>query len=141
MSDYIDTLRQLNYELVKELGLFKRRAGLSFTQRHTLFHIKNNDSLSIQELAAILHVDQSTMSRNIKKLIDEKLVEVFTDEHDKRRKAIFLTEKGEKNLDEITVSINQMLEQAIDLLEPEEVELIIKSMQKYSEVLNSSRTK
>lgn len=42
MQNYIDILRQLNYELVKELGLFKHRAGLSFSQRHILYHIKNN---------------------------------------------------------------------------------------------------
>ena len=47
MQNYIDILRQLNYELVKELGLFKHRAGLSFSQRHILYHIKNNISLSI----------------------------------------------------------------------------------------------
>ena len=46
MQNYIDILRQLNYELVKELGLFKHRAGLSFSQRHILYHIKNNISLS-----------------------------------------------------------------------------------------------
>ena len=44
MQNYIDILRQLNYELVKELGLFKHRAGLSFSQRHILYHIKNNKS-------------------------------------------------------------------------------------------------
>ena len=37
MQNYIDILRQLNYELVKELGLFKHRAGLSFSQRHILY--------------------------------------------------------------------------------------------------------
>ena len=67
MQNYIDILRQLNYELVKELGLFKHRAGLSFSQRHILYHIKNNISLSIQELADFLHVEHSTMSRNIKR--------------------------------------------------------------------------
>ena len=39
MQNQIDTLRQLNYELIKNLGLFRQRAGLSFGQRHTLYHI------------------------------------------------------------------------------------------------------
>ena len=30
MQNQIDTLRQLNYELIKNLGLFRQRAGLSF---------------------------------------------------------------------------------------------------------------
>ena len=37
MQNQIDTLRQLNYELIKNLGLFRQRAGLSFGQRHTLY--------------------------------------------------------------------------------------------------------
>ena len=36
MQNQIDTLRQLNYELIKNLGLFRQRAGLSFGQRHTI---------------------------------------------------------------------------------------------------------
>ena len=79
MQNYIDILRQLNYELVKELGLFKHRAGLSFNQRHILYHIKNNISLSIQELADFLHVEHSTMSRNIKKLVQAGLVDIYQD--------------------------------------------------------------
>lgn len=39
MQNQIDTLRQLNYELIKNLGLFRQRAGLSFGQRHTLYHV------------------------------------------------------------------------------------------------------
>ena len=95
MQNYIDILRQLNYELVKELGLFKHRAGLSFSQRHILYHIKNNISLSIQELADFLHVEHSTMSRNIKKLVQAGLVDIYQDEKDKRRKVITLSAAGE----------------------------------------------
>jgi len=69
MQNQIDTLRQLNYELIKNLGLFRQRAGLSFGQRHTLYHINAHQGLSIQELAELLQVDHSTMSRNVKKLM------------------------------------------------------------------------
>ena len=100
MQNYIDILRQLNYELVKELGLFKHRAGLSFSQRHILYHIKNNISLSIQELADFLHVEHSTMSRNIKKLVQAGLVDIYQDEKDKRRKVITLSAAGESRLAE-----------------------------------------
>ena len=53
MQNQIDTLRQLNYELIKNLGLFRQRAGLSFGQRHTLYHINAHQGLSIQELAEL----------------------------------------------------------------------------------------
>ena len=82
MQNQIDTLRQLNYELIKNLGLFRQRAGLSFGQRHTLYHINAHQGLSIQELAELLQVDHSTMSRNVKKLMQADLVETFQDDAD-----------------------------------------------------------
>lgn len=135
IKNEIETLRRLNYELVKELGLFKPRAGLSFAQRHTLFHIKNNICLSIQELAGTLHVEHSTMSRNIKKLINEGLIEVVTDTEDKRRKLISLSEKGNKSLNESTESIDQMLKEALKRMSQSEINQIIKGVKKYCEAL------
>lgn len=131
-----EVLRKLNYSLVKELGLFQKRAGLTFSQRHTLFHIKNSGSLSIQELAEILHLDASTMSRNVKKLIDSGLIEIFNDECDKRRKFITLTKAGEVILKETTDSIDRMLRGALQSLSAEETGLIIKAIQMYIDALS-----
>ncbi len=135
MQNYIDTLRQLNYELIKELGLFKRRANLSFSQRHLLYHIENNAGLSIQELAEVVHVEHSTMSRNIKKLVRDGLVEIYQDEKDKRRKMILLSAQGAKNLAEATQSINQTIFKATEMLNEQEIKYIIEGLRKYSTAL------
>lgn len=135
MQNHIDTLRQLNYELIKELGLFKHRANLSFSQRHALHHIHNHPNLSIQELADLLYLEHSTMSRNIKKLKQKGLVELYVDEKDKRRKIIALTNKGSSCLEEATISINQAISKVLDVLSEQEIEMIIESIQKYSEAL------
>lgn len=134
VQDYIDTLRQLNYELVKELGLFKRRANLSFSQRHILYHIQNHTSLSIQELAEILHVEHSTMSRNIKKMVQEGLIEIYPDEKDKRRKVIALSTQGEARLAEATESINQ----TISVLNEKEIKTAIHGVRLYIEALRGN---
>lgn len=135
MQNYIDTLRQLNYELVKELGLFGRRAGLSFSQRHILYHIKNEAGLSIQELADFLHVEHSTMSRNIKKLVQDGLAKMFQDEKDRRRKVVLLTEQGARKLEEATRSINQTILKATETLSNQEIESVIEGLRKYSTAL------
>ena len=131
MQNYIDILRQLNYELVKELGLFKHRAGLSFSQRHILYHIKNNISLSIQELADFLHVEHSTMSRNIKKLVQAGLVDIYQDEKDKRRKVITLSA-------EATDSINETISKILEVLDDEEIEIVIHGIHRYGEALKGN---
>lgn len=135
MQEYIDTLRRLNYELVKELGLFERRAGLTFSQRHTLYHIESNGRLSIQELADLLHVEHSTMSRNVKKLVGEGLLTIFQDETDKRRKVIALSEQGEMQLREATNSINQTLSKVLDVLYRKDIEAVINGVRKYCTAL------
>lgn len=135
MQNYIDILRQLNYELIKELGLFKRRADLSFSQRHILYHIYQNTGLSIQELADLLYVEHSTMSRNVRKLIQNGLAELYQDENDKRRKVITLTQEGIKKLSEATASINQTISQVLNVLDNQEIEAVIEGVRKYSEAL------
>ena len=134
MQNYIDILRQLNYELVKELGLFKHRAGLSFI----LYHIKNNISLSIQELADFLHVEHSTMSRNIKKLVQAGLVDIYQDEKDKRRKVITLSAAGESRLAEATDSINETISKILEVLDDEEIEIVIHGIHRYCEALKGN---
>ena len=138
MQNYIDILSQLNYELVKELGLFKHRAGLSFSQRHILYHIKNNISLSIQELADFLHVEHSTMSRNIKKLVQAGLVDIYQDEKDKRRKVITLSAAGESRLAEATDSINETISKILEVLDDEEIEIVIHGIHRYCEALKGN---
>ena len=135
MQNYIDILRQLNYELIKELGLFRRRADLSFSQRHILYHICNNENLSIQELANLLHVEHSTMSRNVKKLVQDGFTELYQDEKDKRRKVVALTEEGKKRLAEATKSIDKTISQALDVLNEQEIESVIEGVRKYSAAL------
>lgn len=137
MQNYIDTLRQLNYDLIKELGLFKRRANLSFSQRHILYHIYKNTDLSIQELADLLYVEHSTMSRNIKKLVQNGLIELYQDEKDKRRKIITLTPDGTKRLSEATESINKTISQVLNVLNDQEIKAVIEGVRKYSEALRT----
>ena len=139
MQNQIDTLRQLNYELIKNLGLFRQRAGLSFGQRHTLYHINAHQGLSIQELAELLQVDHSTMSRNVKKLMQADLVETFQDDADKRRKMIALSAVGRQVLDEATESINLTISNALQSLDEVEIENVITNLRKYSKALEGVR--
>ncbi len=135
MQEYIDILRTLNYELIKNLGLFKRRANMTFSQRHILYHIDNHPGLSIRELASLLYVDHSTMSRNIKKLEQDGWIKIYQDETDKRKKIISLSLEGYKLLTEATESINQTIGQALNLLSKEEIESIIENVRKYNQAL------
>ena len=95
--------------------------------------------LAIQELAELLQVDHSTMSRNVKKLMQADLVETFQDDADKRRKMIALSAVGRQVLDEATESINLTISNALQSLDEDEIENVITNLRKYSKALEGFR--
>lgn len=74
-------------------------AGLSLAQFGLLTHIAAAHDDTITELAARLGLDQSTLSRNLRALEADGLVEIVTAESDLRRRAVWLTEAGARRLE------------------------------------------
>lgn len=73
-------------------------AGLTLAQFSLLAHLYAADGLSIGELAQALDTDPTTLTRNLKPLIERQLVKVHQDEGDRRRRAIALTPSGQRLL-------------------------------------------
>lgn len=69
-------------------------AGLTLTQFSLLAHLYAAEGLSVGELAEALVTDSTTLTRNLKPLIERQLVKVHQDKGDRRRRAIMLTPAG-----------------------------------------------
>lgn len=68
--------------------------GLSASQFSTLRVINFVGVCSSQVIQDILILDQTTLSRNLKKMVSEGLVNVREDKDDRRRRLLTLTAKG-----------------------------------------------
>jgi len=68
-----------------------------------------SEGISQSELAKILCLDLSTLSRNLDKLINRKLIIKSNSSLDSRKQNIFLTDNGEKLYIEILNDLNQLL--------------------------------
>lgn len=75
-----------------------RDTELSLAQFGLLAHIAAARDDTIGALAERSGLDQSTLSRNLRGLQKEGLVEIVTAERDLRRRAVWLTEKGARRL-------------------------------------------
>jgi DNA-binding MarR family transcriptional regulator len=73
-------------------------SGLSSTQFGLMCLIASTDDDSLSTLAQRAGLGQSTMSRNVDQLATAGLVEVVTAEPDRRRRAVWLTERGSRQL-------------------------------------------
>jgi DNA-binding MarR family transcriptional regulator len=76
-----------------------RATGLNIAQFGLMTHIAAAPDDTIGALAERCGLDQSTLSRNLRLLEREGLVEIVTAEKDLRRRAVWLTEKGASGLE------------------------------------------
>jgi DNA-binding MarR family transcriptional regulator len=70
-------------------------AGLTLAQFSLIAHLYAGEGLSVGDLAEALDTDPTTLTRNLKPLIERHLVSVHQDEDDRRRRAIVLTPAGQ----------------------------------------------
>lgn len=125
-------LRELIRVLVRDLGILEKSDsnchGVTMSQCHAIVEIGRANEIYLNELAKILNLDKSTMSRTINKLVEDNLVVRESHPEDRRYIVIKLTDKGIsvfKNIEEnmsnyykkIFVSIPQdKREQVLDSL-------------------------
>ncbi|WP_346858561.1 MarR family transcriptional regulator [uncultured Draconibacterium sp.] len=103
----MDTKKPLTHLLGQTSKLIKLKLKESFMEHNLdltveqyifLRLIANRDNLIQQELANHFQKDKSLILRQIETLLDKKLVARKTDEIDKRKKNLILTEKGKETV-------------------------------------------
>ncbi|HLH12382.1 MAG TPA: MarR family winged helix-turn-helix transcriptional regulator [Methylovirgula sp.] len=73
-------------------------AGVTIAQFSLLAHLMEGRDLSVGELAEGLVTDPTTLTRNLKPLLDRALVEISADLEDRRRRLIRLTPAGRQSV-------------------------------------------
>jgi DNA-binding MarR family transcriptional regulator len=92
---------------VRKLGLLEKDqsmcCGLTLTQSHALVEIGRQKHMSVNELAQLLDLDKSTVSKVVEQLVKKSLLLRKTQAADRRFVALELTDHG-KELFESTES-------------------------------------
>lgn len=81
--------------------------GISASQWQVIWEIGSAGEISLTELAALLNLDNSTMSRAINNLVEQALVQRNEDPADRRYVKIKLTGKGAEFYIQMEEMINQ----------------------------------
>jgi DNA-binding MarR family transcriptional regulator len=95
---YVNELRELTRLLVRNLGFLDKSeascCGTTIGQCHSIIEIGAAQEISLNELADILKLDNSTISRTVNNLVEQQLVVREIDPQDRRYIKIKLTGKG-----------------------------------------------
>lgn len=91
-------LRELLRILVRNLGILEKSdvscCGVTIAQCHAIVEIGRIKKISLIELADLLRLDKSTMSRTINNLVEAGLVKRVIDAENRRYISIQLTDQG-----------------------------------------------
>jgi DNA-binding MarR family transcriptional regulator len=142
-TDPSQRLREAMRLLIQKLGVLERGeatcCGITLTQCHIIVETGRKQQISVNELAELLNLDKSTVSRTVDQLVNSGSMIREVDPKDRRYVMLKLATKGE----ELFANIEQGMERYfIDILSsiPEEKrEQVIECLQLISAKLQSKR--
>jgi len=141
-SEEINLLRHNARSVVRELGLLNDayfEIGVTLAERHLLIELTSCICPTMKEIAERLLIDKSTVSRLIAKAMKKGYVKCSSDEKDKRKRFLHLTELGKKTLNTFEpIAFNQTKE-ALLTLTAKEIELVHQGIALYAKGLRTSR--
>ncbi|WP_426348490.1 MarR family winged helix-turn-helix transcriptional regulator [Alloiococcus sp. CFN-8] len=126
-------LRELIRVLVRNLGLLEESeatcCGTTVSQCHAIVEIGRAKEISLNELAELLGLDKSTMSRTINKLVDSGLAIRELHPDDRRYVAIKLTNEGIKIFNSIEGTMEQYYQSIFSSIPEEKRDQVLESLQ------------
>jgi DNA-binding MarR family transcriptional regulator len=120
MNDQIKGFRENLRQTQRGLGWYQKNdmqcCGVTMAQCHTLLEIGERGDISIVELAAILGIDTSTLSRNVDTMFKSGLVNRVLNPNDRRYVTISLTEKGQSLFTTIQSAFDVYIEKLFEFI-------------------------
>jgi len=134
-------LRQLSRYMVRHLGMLNAAVGdlpLSPVQAHALLEIGNQPQ-TIKDLANKLSIDKSNASRAIKHLIDKHLAQSQMHPRDSRCLVVQLTSAGKKLLAKLDNQQNQLFQEILAQLTPNQIQHIEQALMQYNQAIHKAK--
>jgi len=136
-------LRELIRVLVRNLGILEKSdascCGVTISQCHAIVEIGRSGEISLNELAELLVLDKSTMSRTINKLVEDGLVIRELDPEDRRYVKIKLTDKGVEIFKSIEESMDRYYKAIFNSIPEEKKEQVLDSLKLLIEAVNKNK--
>lgn len=138
----IDQIRAASRTMVRELGFMRATladTSLSPSAVHTLLEIDSQAATTAAQLAQILSLDKSSVSRMLSKLIDAGLITETLGENDGRSKQLYLSDAGKQLVTNIHAFSQQKVSDALACLNPSQQQAVVQGLTAYAQALQTHR--
>ncbi len=132
-SDDTKQLRELIRILERKLGILQEKqvscCDITLGQCHALVEIGRAKSISLNELAELLNLENSTMSRTVNNLVTLELAKRDIDPKDRRYVTISLTDSGSRLFEGIEVDMNSYFGKVYGSIPENKKQQVLESLQ------------
>ena len=138
----IEPIRQAARQLVRELHLLDGRhciEGFSFSECHLITELERLGRATASQIAELLVLEKSTVSRLVTGLLDKGIVEANEDSTDRRRRWLSLTADGRKGATRVHDYARRQVESALQYVPDNEVSNLVDGMARYAGALRYAR--
>jgi DNA-binding MarR family transcriptional regulator len=129
----ISRLRECIRLLTRRLGLLEKSesscCGVTLSQCHAIVEIGRAGGISVIDLASLLGLDKSTMSRTINNLVEMDLVTREAVPDNRRILSIDLTDKGKELFSGIESSMERYYQDVYSSLPDDKREQVLESLE------------
>jgi DNA-binding MarR family transcriptional regulator len=142
-NKYVNELREFARLLARNLGFLDKSeascCGTTIGQCHSIIEIGAAQEISLNELAEILNLDNSTISRTVNNLVDQHLVIREINPQDRRYIKLKLTDRGWAVYESIEKNMNMYFGSILKDIPEEKHEQIIESLMLLVKAMNNKK--
>ena len=135
-------VRDASRKMVRELGFMRptlAETDLSASAVHAVIEIGNHGEMTANQLAQVLLLEKSTVSRLLGRLLERGLVVEAPSKTDGRAKMLSLTEAGRALLGDIDRFANQKVGRTLQVLSPQARSQVVGGLSAYARALGAIR--
>ena len=138
-----NVLRELLRILVRDLGILEKSdascCGISIAQCHAIVEIGRRGKITLVELADLLGLDKSTMSRTINNLVEADLVLRELDMENRRYVIIQLTDNGRTVFKSTEESMNSYYQSILSSIPEDKRNQVLESLRLLTSAVEANR--
>jgi DNA-binding MarR family transcriptional regulator len=127
IRDFRKSLRVLEQEVGLSMASETGCCGVTLAQCHILLEVDQRGQSSVTELATLLELDKSTMSRTIDTMCRAGLLNRETDPANRRQQVIRLTEEGKQKSDRVNGLCDTSYARLFDFIPADKRRMVVES--------------
>ena len=136
-----NVLRENARLLARRLGLLEKNSVgcccIPMPQCHVLVEIGRHNSLSVNDLAQLLNLDKSSVSKTVDKLVNNGLLNRVPSPEDRRYVVLTLSQEGQAAYGDIETRMDSHFEKILQAIPAEKREQVIESLDLFTTALKN----